>query len=92
MVRRPTIRSSSAMRPSSWLRCSPPWKRVSRAFEGDVLPAGDQLGLQLVLSGDLRLALQAGEHFENDLGFELGGEGSASARMGMGGHSWEGRC
>jgi hypothetical protein len=50
-----------------------------QAFEGDVLPAGDELGLQLVLLGDLGLALQAGEDFEDDPGFELGGEGSASS-------------
>jgi hypothetical protein len=49
-----------------------------QSFEGDVLPASDELGLQLVLPGYLGLALQAGNHFENNLGFELGGEGSAS--------------
>jgi hypothetical protein len=32
-----------------------------------------------VLPGDLGLALQPGEDFEDDLSFELGSEGSASA-------------
>jgi hypothetical protein len=50
-----------------------------QAFEGDVLPAGDEFGLQLVLSGDLGLALQSGEDFEDDLGLELRREGPASA-------------
>jgi hypothetical protein len=48
-------------------------------IEGDVLPAGDEFGLQLVLPGDLGLAPQAGENFEDDLGLELRREGSASA-------------
>ena len=50
-----------------------------QAVEGDLLPAGDELGLQLVLPGDLSLALQAREHFEDDLDLELRREGPASA-------------
>jgi hypothetical protein len=46
---------------------------------GDLLPSGDEFGLELVWSGDLGLALQAGENFEDDLGFELRREGSATA-------------
>jgi hypothetical protein len=48
------------------------------AFEGDLLTADDELGLQLVLTGDLGLALRAGEDFKNDFGLELRREGSAS--------------
>ena len=54
-------------------------EEVLQPFQGDVLPAGDELGLQLVLAGDLGLALQAGEDFEDDLGLELRREGPASA-------------
>jgi hypothetical protein len=50
-----------------------------RAFEGDVLPAGEEFGLRLVLQSDLGRAFQAGEDCEDDLGLELRGEGSASA-------------
>jgi hypothetical protein len=50
-----------------------------QTFEGGVLPASDEFGLELVLPGDFGLATPAREDFENDLGFELGGEGSASA-------------
>src|SRR4051794_907408 len=50
-----------------------------QTFQGDVLPAGHEFGLQLVLAGDLGLAPQAGEDFEDDLGLELRRERSASA-------------
>jgi hypothetical protein len=50
-----------------------------QTFEGDVLSAGDEFGLQLVLPGDFGRALQAGEDFEDDLGLELGREGPTSA-------------
>jgi len=50
-----------------------------QTFEGGVFPAGDELGLQLVLPGDLSLALQAREHFEDDLDLELRREGPSSA-------------
>jgi hypothetical protein len=36
------------------------------ALQGDLRPAGDELGLQLVLTGDLGLALQAGEDFNTN--------------------------
>jgi hypothetical protein len=49
------------------------------AFQGAVLPAGDEFGFQLVLSGDLSLTLQAREHFKDDLSLELRREGPASA-------------
>jgi hypothetical protein len=38
-------------------------------FEGDDLPAGDELGL----AGGFGLASQAGEDLEDDLGLELRG-------------------
>ena len=49
-----------------------------QTFEGGVLPAGDEFGLELVLPGDFGLATPAREDFEDDLGFELGGEGSGA--------------
>ena len=57
----------------------PGLEEAFQSLQGDVLPTGDEFGLQLVLTGDLGLASQAGEHFEDDLGLELGGEGSAAA-------------
>jgi hypothetical protein len=48
-------------------------------FQGDVLPAGDEFGLQLVPSGDLGLADLAREDFEDDLSFESRREGPAAA-------------
>jgi hypothetical protein len=77
MVRRPTIRTSSAMR--SWPRWPSPLEEGFQTFEGDVLPAGDEFKPQLVLPGDPELALQAREDFEDDLGLELRREGPASA-------------
>ena len=79
MVRRPTIRSSSAMRSWSLAPLIVALEQALQAFEGDVLPAGDELGFQLVLPGDFGLAPQAGEDFEDDLGLELRGERPASA-------------
>src|SRR5690349_20457616 len=48
-------------------------------FEGDILPAGDEFGLELVLAGDLGLPLQAGDDFEDDLRLEPRRAGSATA-------------
>ncbi len=48
-------------------------------LDGDVHPAGDEFGLQLVVASDLGLALQAGEHFEDDPGIELRRARSATA-------------
>jgi hypothetical protein len=59
-------------------------KEGLQIFDCDVLPAGDELGLQRVLPGDLSLARQAGEHFEDDPGLDLRREGPASAL----GHRW----
>ena len=56
-------------------------------FQGDVFPAGDEFGFQLVLSGDLGLTLQAGEDFEDDLGLEFGVK-DGRRRLGIGGRSW----
>src|SRR5262249_2293484 len=42
------------------------------------LPAYVEFGVEVMLPGDLGRAPQAGEHFEDDLSFELGGEGPAS--------------
>jgi hypothetical protein len=50
-----------------------------QAFQGDVLPAGDELGFQLVLPGGLGRAPLAREDFEDDLGLEQRGERPASA-------------
>jgi hypothetical protein len=50
-----------------------------QTFKGDVLPSGDDLGLQLVLPGDLGRTLRAGEDFEDDLGLELRREGPTAA-------------
>jgi hypothetical protein len=47
-------------------------------FEGDVLRAGDESGLQLVLPGDFGRALQAGEDFDDDLGLDLEREGPSA--------------
>ena len=78
MGRWPTIRSGPAMSSPSSLHWHPP-KASRQTFEGDVLPAGDETGLQLVLACDLGLAPQSGGDFEGDLGFDLGVEGSGSA-------------
>src|SRR5262245_6436923 len=48
-------------------------------FEGNELPAGDELGLELGLAGGLGLASQAGEDIEDDLGLELRAEGEGPA-------------
>jgi hypothetical protein len=45
-----------------------------QTFEGDVLPAGDESGLQLVMPRGLGPALQTREDFEDDLGLELRSE------------------
>jgi hypothetical protein len=50
-----------------------------QAFQGDVLPAGDELGFQLVLPGGFRRTPLAREDFEDDLGLEQRGESPASA-------------
>jgi hypothetical protein len=56
------------------------WEEALQTFQSDVLSAGDEFGLQLVLPSDLGLAPQAGEDFKDDLGFELRQkEGPASA-------------
>src|SRR5262249_49173616 len=54
-------------------------EEVFQAFEGDLLPAGDEPGLQRVLAGDLGLTLPGREDFGDGLGLGLGREGSASA-------------
>jgi hypothetical protein len=50
-----------------------------QAFQGDVLPAGDELGFPLVLLGGLGRAFLAREDFEDDLGLEQRGDRPASA-------------
>jgi hypothetical protein len=50
-----------------------------QALEGSLFPASDEFGLPLVLPGDLGLALQAGEDFEDDLVLELRRERPPSA-------------
>jgi hypothetical protein len=50
-----------------------------RAFEGDVLPAGDAFGFQLLMPGGLSRAPLAREDFKDDLGLELRSERPASA-------------
>jgi hypothetical protein len=81
-------------RPSSWLRelASAAQTAVSgtaplivaleealQAFKGDVLPAGDEFGFQLVLPSGLGGDPLAGEDLEDKLGLELRGERPASA-------------
>jgi hypothetical protein len=48
-------------------------------FEGDVLPAGDEFGLQLVLPGGLSRGPPPREDLEDDLGLEPRSERPASA-------------
>ena len=59
-----------------------------QAVENGLLPAGDEFVLQLVLPGNLGLALQTGEHFEDDLGLALRRE-DQRRRFGMEGCFWE---
>jgi hypothetical protein len=55
------------------------FEEALQAFQGDVLPAGDEFGFQFVLPGGLGGAPLAGEDLEDDLGLELRGERPASA-------------
>jgi hypothetical protein len=44
------------------------------------LPAGEEVRFQTVLAGQFRLAHGIGQQVHNDLGFELGWEGTTGSR------------
>ncbi len=48
-------------------------------LEDGRLPTAEQLGMEVVFAAKLRLAGGAGQEVEDDLGFELVGEGTSGA-------------
>jgi hypothetical protein len=50
------------------------------SFEDSGLPVGEEVGLDVVLAAEFGLAGFAAQQLQNDLSFELGGEGSTRTR------------
>jgi hypothetical protein len=51
-----------------------------QSFEDGGLPIGEEVGVDLVLAAEFRLAGFAAQKLQNDLGFELSGKGPTGAR------------
>jgi hypothetical protein len=58
-------------------------KEDRQAFQDVCLPMGEELGFEVVFAAELRLAGGAGQHFKDELGFELSGKRTSGAGHGI---------